>query len=218
MDNIMSVHEQIEHRKILIDKVSRGENLSFLERQWLVTNPVFNSKLGPPYTNYEIITLPSNSTYNLIIRIERISYENRIIPIISVPSAKGKIVCDFPVTNFNGKTSVGKPIKMLGLESVIVSGETRIVYQSELGLIAVEYQCDYFDEKQNINVRKSSFSGDFNFAMLKEEVKCNKILFHCKNPKNDTLDALVFSIEYEKLHQETQGDGSLCSINPATKT
>ena len=194
MDKIMNVYEQIEHRKKIMNKVSKGERLTFEEREWLVTNSIYNLQLGPPYTNYEIITLPTTSNYNLIIRIERISYEKWIIPIISVPNGKGKIVCDFPVINLNGKNSVGKPIKMVGLENAVINGETCIAYQSNLGLIAVEYQCDYFDEKQNIYVRKSSSTGDYNFAMIKEQLKHNKFLFHCKDPKSE-LDALVFTIE-----------------------
>lgn len=197
MDKIMNVHEQIEHRNELLNRASKGEKLSFEERQWLVINPVYNRKLGPPYTNYDIITLPTTSSYRLIVKIEKVYYEDRVVPIISVPNGKGKIICDFPVRNIKGETSVGKPIKMLGFESAIATGEAYIEYQSELGIVAVEYECDYFDEKQNIHIRKSSGTGDYNFAMIKEQVEHNKFLFRCKDPKSE-LEILVFTIEFEK--------------------
>lgn len=204
MDELMSVAEQIEYRNELLNRASKGEKLSLEERQWLVTNPVYNRKLGPPYTNYEIITLPTTSSYRLIVKIEKVSYEDRVVPIISVPNGKGKILCDFPVRNIKGATSVGKPIKMLGLESAIATGETCVEYQSELGIVAVEYKCDYFDEKQNIYIRKSSSTGDYNFAMLKEQIKHNKFIFHCKNPKAE-LDAIVFTVEFETTKNKRQG-------------
>ncbi len=198
MDKNIDFYKQIEYRELLISRALKGERLSLEEKQWLVTNSVFNHKLGPPYTNYEIVKLPSSSNYNLVIKVEKITYENRIIPIISVPSSKGRILCGFPVTNLNGKTSVGKPIKMIGIENIIVNQEICLEYQSKLGLLAIEYQCDYFDGKQDCNIRKSSSSGDFNFAMFKESLTHNKIRMHCKAPQTDNLEALVFTIEWTK--------------------
>lgn len=159
---------------------------------WLATHRVFNRKLGYPYLNTDIINLNAKEVYLLRVKVESKTYSDQIIPVIAVPCGKGRILAT-NVFDRLGNLSPEKSIKMLGL----LSDFKEVTYRSELGLLGVSYECDYFDDKQNIKIRKDSCIGDYNFAMTCEILSDNKRLYRCKSPISDDFECLVFSLEWE---------------------
>jgi len=188
--------EMIQRDKILL-KARNGERLTKDERLWLTTHMVPNRKMGFPYINSDIMRLDSSCNYCVRVKLENLMYPGRIIPVISVPGGKGKIALDRPVVDYNGNISSGKPIKMLG---VLLDGDCKesiFTYQSSLGLLGVAYECDFYDDMQNIMIRKNSCTGDPRFAMLSEVLSENKMLYKCKLPTCDSFDSFIFSIEWD---------------------
>jgi len=51
-------------------------------------------------------------------------------------------------------------------------------------------------------IRKNSCVGDPNFAMVKESIAENKVLYRCKAPTDDSFESFVFSLEWEKLTKD----------------
>ena len=138
----------------------------------------------------------------LKIRIESVSYEKRILPIISVPAGKGQINADFEIRDYNGKIQPKKQIKMLGIEFDTIR-EYEVDYFSQLGLLAVEYGCDYFDELVRLHKRESSSTGNPDFAIRRQVVDDHTFRYFCKSPLDESLDALVFSLQWEKKTSTT---------------
>ena len=184
--------KEIVYREQILQKVRNGIKPSPAERIWAATHPVYNRRLGFPFFNIAIESLDPNKWYLLRIRVESIEYNYRILPIICIPAGKGKIIADFELKDINGNISRGAPVKMLGLESKY----SEIKYLSTLGLISVEYECDYFDEKTNLHKRESSSTGNPDFAMIRKNVNEHMVRYCCKSPVGDLFDAMIFTIEW----------------------
>ena len=200
----MHCEEEVSYRNRILLRARNGEKITSEERLWLATHRIINHTLGYPYLNTDIIQLQSQEDYNIRVKVENLTYPGRMIPIITVPGGNGKIVAHTLLTDYKGNKTLKKPVKMLGLLVDNKHNEAEFVYQSNLRLLEVGYECDYFDDKQHIMVRKSSSVGDPNFAMLSEVLADNKILYRCKAPTNDDFESLSFSIEWEA---EKTGEG-----------
>ena len=198
---------EIAQREFILNKVRQNIKISKEERLWLVTHSVYNRKLGKNALNIVIEKVPSKKWLSISIKVESVSYDKRIIPIIGVPGGKGKIVSIHEVTDLKGNTFQNKPVKVLGLLHDDSIPEHKINYYSDLGLISVEYECDYFDDKSNLYKRESSSTGNTYFAMKRQVVDEYTIRYYCKSPMHDSYDALVFSVHWESRNQS--GDGSL---------
>ena len=192
----MSYEEEIIHREKILSYVRNGKKITAEERLWLATHRIFNRKLGYPYLNTDIINLNAKEVYLLRVKVESKTYSDRIIPVIAVPGGKGRILAT-NVLDRVGNLSPTKSIKMLGLLVDLNRNLVEVSYCSDLGLIGVSYECDYFDDKQNIMIRKDSCTGDHNFAMTCEILSDNKRLYRCKSPISDDFECLVFSLEWE---------------------
>ncbi len=204
----MNLEEEIRFRNNIMKRIRSGEKVSLEERTWLVTHRVFNFDLGPPFLNFDIIQLLPNRKYIVRLRIEKLNYNQRIIPIVVVPGGKGGIFADFPIVDLNGKATT-KNVKMLGLLLDLNRNESTFAYRSEIGLIGICYECDYFDTKQQLNIRKSSNTGAPNFAMLRENISDNKVKYKCKLPFNNNFEDFAFSVEWFLNTSENAGNGSL---------
>jgi len=194
----MNYEKEIIQREKLLSLVRKGEEITSDDRLWLVTHPIYNRNLGYPYLNTDIIQLTPRIKYNIFLKVESLAYPERIIPIVAVPGGKGKIIANnvYRETQ-NGNVITKKPIKMFGALLDLSHRETKFVYQSDLGLLGVSFQCEYFDDKMNLRIRKSSDTGDPRFAMLREMVAKNKMLYRCKAPNDDNFESLVFSVAWE---------------------
>ena len=192
-----AIQEEITKRKNILDKVRNNIKISKEERLWLVTNPVYNLRWGTDAFNIAIEHIEPHKCYTLTIKIESISYDKRIIPIVSVPGAKGKIVAGFQLYDFKENETSRREVKMLGVGiNRNAPREYEVKYISDLGLVGVQYQCDYFDPKQNLNKRERSSTGNLSLAMRREIVNECTVRYYCKSPVTETFDALIFTIEW----------------------
>lgn len=131
-------------------------------------------------------------------RVESLSYDNRIIPILStIPAKKGQIVAGFEVRNYDGDLVENKKIKVIGFEIKDDICEYEVEIFSDLGLFSVQYECDYFDLKQKINKREASGTGNSYLAMRRQKLDKNTVEYYCKSPNKDSFDALVFTVHWE---------------------
>ena len=188
--------EEISQRENILNKVRNKIKISPEERLWLATHSLYNLKSGNNTFNIVVERIIPRSWYLLKIKIESVSYDNRIIPIIAVPAGKGKIISSF-VRDLDGKIKVKKAIKMLGLEAGKNVLEYEVEYFSELGLLSVEYESDYFDTLTKLNMRESSSTGNPDFAIKRQVVNDSTIRYFCKSPIGDCFSALVFSIHFQ---------------------
>ncbi len=198
----MDYKEEILYREELLKKPHKGIKLTTDERVWLVTHSTYNRLMGYPILNVAIEKLDSEKWFLLKINIESKNYDKRIGPLISMPAGKGGIITDFEVEDLRGKKSIGKPIKMLCLLPNKENETTTVRYQSKLGLLSVSYECDYYDKLQNLHMRQSSDTGHPYFAMKRKVLNDNKVQYHCKNPLNDSFDALIFSLEWIPIDKD----------------
>ncbi|MBQ8576321.1 MAG: hypothetical protein IJ447_09795 [Clostridia bacterium] len=196
MEMNRTYNDEILYRDTIMQKIHNNVKITGDERIWLVTHSLYNQQFDFIAYNSIIESIEPNKWYSLKIQIDSIAYNERIIPIVSVPAAKGKIVTDFEVKDINGKTNPQKTVKMIGVEFGHNSTEAKIDYYSNLGLVAVAYECDYYDEKQHLHMRQSSGTGHTDFAIIREVVNENTIRYRCKSPSSTSFDALVFSISF----------------------
>lgn len=195
----MNYTEEIIYREKILSKARKGEKITVEDRFWLATHRSINRNMGYPYLNTDIISFKSNMNYLISIKVEKLEYPYRIIPVVTAPDGKGKIIpIDMTVKDYNGKITNKKAVEVLGLLVDSNRIERKFFYQSSLGLLGISYQCDYFNEKQHIMVRGNSDTGIPNLAMIRENMSDNKIVYSCKSPNDDSFEALVFSIKWEE--------------------
>ena len=190
----MQYIEEINYRNMIMERRRKGEKLTREERQWIDTHRLINRELGYPYLNTDMIQLQPNERYHIHVQVESRSYEGRMIPIITVPAQKGSIVSNLELTDYEGNIKTGQEVKMLGLLTDVAEFD----YRSELGLLGVSYECDYFDDRLRVMQRIDSGLGYPNFAMLREDLSENKVLYRCKTPVKDNYEGLVFSITWRR--------------------
>lgn len=192
----LNYEQEIKWRKLIMDKIHAGNRITTEERQWLVTHRIYNQVLGYPYLNADIVHMTPKILYSIHVAVESVAYPGKIIPVFTVPAGKGKIITDYTLTDHSGGQTTGKPVKMLGCLVDLNHKETQFYYQSHLGLFGVSFECEYFDKKQQLTIRKSSQTNDFNYAMLRDDLTHNKVLYRCKAPTEENFNSLVFSIEW----------------------
>ena len=198
--------EEIKHRDDIIAKIHGGLKISPDERQWLMTHKLYNRFYGYPYLNTDIIHLEKNVVYSVQVKIESKKYPDRIIPFFTAPCGKGEIYNNDIVFDNRGKPYTNKKVKMFGCLIDSNNTETYFQYKSQLGLLEVSYECQYFDEHQKLTIRKNSLTGDPSYAMLKEQVASDKIIYYCKSPTNKDFNSLVFSVKWKKHIYKTEND------------
>ena len=192
---LINFEDEIKYREEIIQKACRNIKITPEERLWLLTHSLYNQQYGFPFYNIAIEELKPNIWHWVVVNIEYIGYSDRITPIIIAPGGKGKILSDFAVYDLKGNIKSGKAIKILSLELDKKHPKAQVKYQSILGLLGVEYECDYFDAKQNLHMRQAS-SASHDFAMKREVVNDHMIRYYCKSPIGDSFDALIFTVQW----------------------
>lgn len=190
--------EEIEQRENILNKVRNGIKLSHDERVWLLTHPVYNARYGINAYNIAIEHLEPSKWFRITIRVESILYNDRIIPIIYAPTEKSKIVSDLELYNHSGKQKQTKTVKMLGFEVSENIKDFEVDFFSVSGILSVQYECNYFDVKQNLNMREASSTGNPDFAMIRQIIDNDTVRYYCKAPCEDSFDAMVFSVHWEE--------------------
>ena len=193
----MNHDEEIEYRNSLMSRLYKGEKISSEERLWLHTHSIYHWKMGYPYLKADVLSLKAKQMYRFHVTVEKLTYEKRIIPIISVPVGKGSIYTDFAIMDSYGNDKSGNPVRILGITINKEYQKTSFLYRSNTGLVMVTYACDYYDEKHQRLLSDTSDSGSSRLAMLKEIVSENKVRYQCKSPISDSFDSLAFSVTWE---------------------
>ena len=207
----MKIEDEIIYRDEILSRVRNGEKISSDERLWLATHRIINRSLGYPYLNTDIVHLHPNVDYAIRIKIEALAYPNRILPVITVPGGKGGIVPNTLLVDNQRIIPTNKSVKMLGLLIDLNHNETEVIYRSKLGLLGISFECDYYDDKQRILIRKNSGTGDPTFAMIRDVISKNKIVYRCKTPVTNGFDDFVFSIE-GKIRDEKMDNGIFIDV------
>lgn len=191
----MTHEEEISYREQILSKGSRGEKITAEDRLWLATHRIYNRIKGYPYLNADIIQLSPKTMYDIHIRLEKCTYAGRILPVFTVPGGKGKIIYKRSVRDLKGNVFPEKPLKMVGLFISSQDSETEFTYCSDLGMLEIMFECEYYDENQKLMIRRTSGSAH-HYAMLSESLAGNKMRYRCKPPGTDDFDSFVFSVEW----------------------
>lgn len=199
-NNIINNYKsELEERERIKSKVRNNIKITPDERKWLMTHSVYNQKWGNDTFNVAVEHIDPNKWYVVRVSVESVSYDKRIVPVLSaLPAKKGQIVAEFEVRNYDGVPVENKPVKVLGFEFDDNKFEYEVEYFSDLGIISIQYECDYFDSKMNLNRRAHSCSEDPALAMRREIVDVNTIRYYCKSPIDSSFDALVFNVHWEE--------------------
>lgn len=195
------IKDEILCRENIMKKIRSNIKISKDERIWLTTHSLYNQKWDFIAYNSVVEHINSNEWYSFKIQIESINYDERIVPILSVPATKGSILTDSSMKNIHGGNSLKQNAKVLGIEFDVASLPitANVDYFSKLGLFSIAYECDYYDKKQNIHMRQSSSTGHPDFAILREALDEDTIRYYCKNPTDMfNFDALIFNIKKVK--------------------
>lgn len=194
----MTYEQEISYREEILSKGSRGEKITAEDRLWLATHRIYNRIKGYPYLNADIIQLSPKTMYDIHLRLEKCTYAGRILPVFTVPGGKGKIICKRPVCDLKDDVFFEKPVKMMGLFINHQNPEMEFTYYSDLGMIDIRFECEYYDENQKLTVRRISGNAH-HYAMLSERLAENKMRYRCKPPGTNDFDSFVFSVEWEVI-------------------
>jgi hypothetical protein len=194
----MTYEKEISYREHILSKGSRGEKITAEDRLWLATHRIYNRIKGYPYLNADIIQLTPKTVYNIRVTLERCTYSGRILPVFTVPAGKGEIRYKKPVSDLKGNVFLKKPVKMLGLFISSQDSVTEFTYCSNLGLLDIRFECEYYDENQKQMIRRISGSAH-HYAMISESLAENKMRYCCKPPGTDDFDSFVFSVEWKRV-------------------
>lgn len=190
------IKEQIEYRKVIMEKVYAGKKITKEERLWLVTHSVYNHLFGYPFLKMDVIKLNANQLYVIKLQVEKKKHNDNASMIIGAAGGNGKVITDWELINFYGENVNRKDTEILQVTVDSDVSEYTVTFISGLGLLCVEYGCEYYDEKMKVKKMETSFSGSARFSMTKEIVSDNKVRYSCKDPVSDSYEALVFTVEW----------------------
>lgn len=186
------------YRKSIMKKIRNGEKIGNDEREWLVTHSLYNPLYDSVVFNSSVEYVEPNKEYIIEIEIESVSYDKYIVPIVSIPAGKGSLHADFEVKDIDGKSAPTGNVKSIGIVFSQIPTKVPLAFLSEKGVLSVAYECDYYDEKQKLNLRQASSTGCTDFGILREIVDKNTVRYRCKSPQKSNFDALVFCIHFNK--------------------
>ena len=198
----MDFKKNIEYRRTLNQKVFEGEKLTDAEKQWLKSNPMFNESFEFPCYQRDAIGIPVNFKTKVIITVLGQGDKTKVYRPFIFVIGKGAIEVQGELLNFLGEKVNYKETRML----IPLLDENRtstcLTVSSKDGLIGIAYQCEYFDERMQIQTREISDGAKITYAMKKEVVSKNEFIYNCKNPaiKNEEstqFDSFVFSVKIE---------------------
>ena len=190
--------KEIELRKMLRKKVSRGEKLTPEEKMWQETHKEFSQLYGAPLLKKDVIRIEKDKLYRFHISFIKATHSLMITPCFKVTGLKGYINTETDITNFTGKKSKNQSVQMLVPYINEVKRDFYFSYQSELGLISVYFSCEYDDDYQHLRIRRGSDSWE-GLYMIRTDVNDNSVIYQCRAEGAAEFESLVFLVEWEKL-------------------
>ena len=195
----MNYKENIAYRQLLNQKVCNGYRCTKEEKLWFQVNPMYNPRYDEPRYQRDLIQLKPKQLYQIKVKIELLNHDlMRMIPLIGVAAGKGEIVTVNPLFDIDEKQTEKYSTKLLGVLIDNDRPESQFTVKSQLGLVSVAYQCDYFDPYMKLEKRECSDGVNRLFAMNRKDISSNQVLYECKSPLKEDFDALVFSIEWNE--------------------
>ena len=195
----MDHNDNINYRRSLEKKVFEKKKLTSEEKWWLNSNPMFNERYSFPCLKSDIIVIPKNQEITMHISVLRSEDNTKIYrPVICVVG-KGEIKVENQLFDFNMNRCTCKSTRML----IPLFDENRstisVRVSSQLGLVSVAYQCEYFDDRMNLYVQEISDGPKLSYGMKKSDVSDNEFVYYCKNPCicDDNFESYAFSIKTE---------------------
>lgn len=196
----MDYKDNINYRHLLERKVFEKKKLTSTEKLWLCSNPRFNEKYSYPCFQRDIIDIPQNHETILCVSVLSNQDKTKIYrPVISVVG-KGKIIVENELLNSSMTNCTSKITSIF----IPLFDENRDVISmrviSELGLISIAYQCEYYNNRMKLYVREISDGANLSYGMKRFDEPNDEVVYFCKNPSisNDAFDSYVFSIKIEK--------------------
>ena len=198
LNNNWSIRErEITIRRNILLKAAKRIKISPDERLWLLTHSVYNTTIGGDVFHEVVDEIPKNQWLDLKISIEKLNYEQRIIPVLTVPGLKGQIITDWNLRDIYGRVKPSRtPVKQIGVEINGQLEECHIKYKSDLGLCSVSYEYDCYDDRMKCLMPIYSSSGNSKHALKREPIDDHTIRYYCKSPISDSFDALVFTVSW----------------------
>ena len=185
--------EEITTRKNILAK----EKISSDERLWLRTHSVYNTFIGGDAFHEIVEKIPPTQWLNLRLKVESVSYNERIKPILIVPGDKGKIISELNLRDIYGRVKPPQtPVKMLGMEINGPNDERLLEYKSDLGLYSISYEFDCYDDRVKRVIPIYATSRNPKHALKREPIDDHTIRYYCKSPISDSFDALVFTVSW----------------------
>lgn len=188
--------EEIDHRAELLRKVINGAKLTEEERLWRETHKEFSQIHGVPFLKTDVILIEKGANYQFDVTFLEASHPNKIYPWFKAPCGIGAILTKVELTDYRGRKSIGKPVRMLAAG---ISAENRVFrfsYSSDCGALAVGFFCEYYDQQLHIKTGGYS-SGAEGLYMLREDLEPNRILYRCNSRYADSFDSLLFLVEWK---------------------
>lgn len=186
--------DEVEYRERLIKKVHAGQKLSKEEQLWLITTPLYNTKFGAPVLNVDILRLKPNCTYNIIVSLLSNNSGGIIFPAFGSPDKKGKITVRGSLYR-KGELCTYKDAYIVAFESLCKDEPSEFSFKSSTGILNLILHCRFVDN-HGLLTGKSSMSGDNRFAMQKQVISDNEIVYFCTSPLNDNFEDYSFSIRF----------------------
>ena len=194
---VINYKENIEYRASLIKKTLTGGKITKEERNWCLENPAFNESYEEEYLMVDVLKLQPNCSHEIRITVEKYSPQrHEIIPVLGVAERKGVIETTSGLLDLNGNEVPQQQTKYLGMLINPDNPQVCVRFKGEKGLLSVAYQCDYYDERENLYKRQSSSGANLAFAMQKTVISETKVRYSCKSPLGKTFDALIFTVEW----------------------
>lgn len=190
----MSVENEIEYRKQLLESLYTGKKITKDEKEWLQTHIAYSNKYGYPFVVRDIINLTPNVEY--IIKVELVveNSKNKMSPIFIIPLKKGHIKSDYSVKDIYDKVSTTKVMSVLSTCNTKNNPYCQLKCLSKTGLLGISYECETTDYRGIKYMIDSTFAEPL--AMKKEKLADNKIQYSCSDFQSEEFNKYVFTVEW----------------------
>lgn len=194
-DRSDAYRQEIAHRAELRQKALSGVKLTEEERLWMETHREFSQIHGAPFLKTDVILLEAGVNYRFDVTFLEAAHPDKIYPWFKAPCGIGAIWTEVELTDYRGRKSVGKPVRMLETGISAENRSFRFSYSSDCGALAVGFFCEYYDQQLHIKTGGYSSGADCLY-LLREDPGPNRVLYRCKSRYADSFDSLVFSLEW----------------------
>lgn len=185
----MTELEEIEYREKLLKTLRLGGKVEPSEREWLVTHKAFSDIYGWPFLVMDIIELEPNRTYTVTAELLFKNCCETMMPTVSVPQRKGKILFNDPEGQLQKTTALGLFFSEKNKELVFS-------FKAKNGLLCVTME--YLTKNHMGTEYWASSVGRSGLAMEVVESTDTKRCYTCRGIENRQTEHFDFELRWEK--------------------